>query len=238
MHVQKDKTGFTLIELLMACHPTCSSKPEGRSGKPWRRTTQKAFTLIELLVVIAIISILMAMLLPALKVAREQAKLTSCTGLITQTGTAVALYVSDYDGWFPFPMLDQPIIGYLNNKPSMLLCPSDTLPRVSGEPVTYTLNSNISWWATPTHQTKLQEIKRPATKIMLYELRTDVHRYNNSDGTTLSSPDEYIASYPTPHFNTKTNLIWVDNHLTYKDVRELLGIVYVNSVWGRYDLRD
>ncbi len=45
-------------------------------GHAMRRT--KAFTLIELLVVIAIIAILMAVLLPGLKLAREQARGASC----------------------------------------------------------------------------------------------------------------------------------------------------------------
>lgn len=41
---------------------------------------KQAFTLIELLVVIAIIAILMAILMPALRVAREQVCGISCRG--------------------------------------------------------------------------------------------------------------------------------------------------------------
>ena len=61
----------------------------------------KGFTLIELLVVIAIIAILAAILFPVFAQAREKARQTSCLSNCKQIGTALPLYVDDYDETYP-----------------------------------------------------------------------------------------------------------------------------------------
>ena len=62
---------------------------------------QTAFTLIELLVVIAIISILAALLLPALINAKERARRVACKSHLRQFILAVHLYGDDYSQWLP-----------------------------------------------------------------------------------------------------------------------------------------
>jgi len=62
---------------------------------------RRGFTLIELLVVIAIIAILAAILFPVFAKAREKARQSSCTSNFKQMGTAIIMYLSDYDEMLP-----------------------------------------------------------------------------------------------------------------------------------------
>lgn len=60
-----------------------------------------AFTLIELLVVVAIIAILAALLLPALKGAKEKAYGITCANNLRGLWQAAEMYLSDSGGWYP-----------------------------------------------------------------------------------------------------------------------------------------
>ena len=68
---------------------------------PKPQTVRSGFTLIELLVVIAIIAILAAILFPVFAQAREKARQTACLSNMKQIGTAMMMYVQDYDETLP-----------------------------------------------------------------------------------------------------------------------------------------
>jgi prepilin-type N-terminal cleavage/methylation domain-containing protein/prepilin-type processing-associated H-X9-DG protein len=65
------------------------------------RRIKRAFTLIELLVVIAIISILAALLLAVLAGAKQRAAQIQCVNNLKQLGTAMMMYVDDFNSTFP-----------------------------------------------------------------------------------------------------------------------------------------
>jgi prepilin-type N-terminal cleavage/methylation domain-containing protein/prepilin-type processing-associated H-X9-DG protein len=64
-----------------------------------RGKTDKGFTLVELLVVMSIISLLLAVLLPSLKKARQQGQAIVCMNNVKQLGLAFMLYGQEYNGY-------------------------------------------------------------------------------------------------------------------------------------------
>jgi prepilin-type N-terminal cleavage/methylation domain-containing protein/prepilin-type processing-associated H-X9-DG protein len=84
-------------------------KRKSQAGLPlvrWSGRARKGFTLVELLVVIAIIAILAGILYPVFSQAKAKAQQTACQANIKQLGTAVQIYVQDYDETFPPVYID------------------------------------------------------------------------------------------------------------------------------------
>src|SRR5260370_10870193 len=63
---------------------------------------RRGLTLVELLVGIGIIALLIAMLLPTLSKARENAIRAKCASNIRQWGQALHMYANDNKGYFPY----------------------------------------------------------------------------------------------------------------------------------------
>lgn len=66
------------------------------------RSIRHGFTLVELLVVIGIISVLIAILLPALRAARDAAIAVNCQSNLRQCGQAIALYTGENRNVLPY----------------------------------------------------------------------------------------------------------------------------------------
>lgn len=77
------------------------ARHEDRDPIASRRRSRAAFTLVELLVVIAIISILAALLFPALAKGRSAAKGVACMSNLNQFGIVLVQYRTDNGGKLP-----------------------------------------------------------------------------------------------------------------------------------------
>jgi prepilin-type N-terminal cleavage/methylation domain-containing protein/prepilin-type processing-associated H-X9-DG protein len=72
---------------------------------------QFGFTLIELLVTIGVIALLLSVLLPSLRKARQQARKMACLSNLRQVGIAIHAYAQDFDDQIPFGPEGLPMMG-------------------------------------------------------------------------------------------------------------------------------
>jgi prepilin-type N-terminal cleavage/methylation domain-containing protein/prepilin-type processing-associated H-X9-DG protein len=161
--------------------------PDDREEKSMSTARSRGFTLIELLVVIAIIAILAAILFPVFAQAREKARQASCLSNQKQLGTAMQMYLQDWDERYPLWRALVPrsaehpnglitwvenLQPYSKNK-KIWNCPSDNTPGFNASnPATqnsYWLNAYVFRWSgIPNYPPSitLAEVRYPATSIL------------------------------------------------------------------------
>jgi prepilin-type N-terminal cleavage/methylation domain-containing protein len=172
------------------------------------------FTLTELLVVIAIISVLAAMLLPALDKAVEAARATHCMNNLRQIAIgAVIPHMEENDDFLPFyggtskypyswymslPYYfgDQPAPDTLDfwNAPKrrrkhVWYCPKD--PNGGSRNTSYTINNAFGTKAAYGEMLRPQDVYEPAHKVLFAE----IHRSDQLAGFTSLDFDYYMKTY-------------------------------------------
>ncbi|MEO0475980.1 MAG: prepilin-type N-terminal cleavage/methylation domain-containing protein [Planctomycetota bacterium] len=160
------------------------------------RRSRSAFSLIELLVVVSIIALLIAILLPALSVARESTQDTQCKSNLKQLGIAQFAYASDHKGNYTSardwvgpqgtPGYGDPtnidtvtqgtLFPYINESAELYLCPVatvklDTTPW-SGRPLVRNYVQNWNTGTNPEFASEMYDIddvRKPSELVLLTE---------------------------------------------------------------------
>lgn len=108
---------------------------------------QKGFTLIELLVVISIIALLISILVPALRAARQQAQFLVCRSNLKQFQLGMNLYWQDNDGKFfnygTYEFYINYISPYVEDIDELRYCPG---AKPTGDPDQYSLGTATEPW--------------------------------------------------------------------------------------------
>lgn len=218
-------------------------------NSPWcsRTALRISFTLVELLIVISIIVILMGLLLPALKSARNQVKSIQCVNNLKNMGTGIQLYIGDYNDYYPVKPTDNTKIGlcwdaaiasYVNIKLNYYLlyslywCPASGSCPSGSSTLGRTYAANYYFGRNATGNTDRNIIKssvlRNTSKIgVLYELP-----HMKIFGSWASHLEYFggLSGFDTilndqMHFwhNNKMNVLFLDWHVESRSFSQMQG---------------
>lgn len=145
---------------------------------PCRKAAASAFTLIELLVVVAIIAILISILVPAMKGARDQAKQLLCNTNLRPMGEAAHFYATEYRDWFVRHNDDS---GRMHFAASFL---------INLKP-----DKRIDWW-----DGRIEELWNASRPDRLAEVCRAVPQYQCPSHPEPQQPLDYVVNgFPSPY---------------------------------------
>jgi type II secretory pathway pseudopilin PulG len=152
----------------------------------------RAFSLIELLVIVAVLGVLIALLLPALKLARARAQDAHCASNLRQNAMGMSAYATMHRDWFPPYQIDAQglltfsdhlhragiLAGLAKNNAHVdttFLCPEYDMTTFATQYSQLKTTYAVNVWVTGSHQipgwivaaTRRRNIARPAAVTLL-----------------------------------------------------------------------
>jgi len=228
------------------------------------RCRPTGFTLVELLVVIGIIAILIAILLPALNRAQEQANTTQCLSNLRQIGAAITNYASDYQGWLVPGRYDAPTYpastsvaesenwatllvngGYLPTPPqvpSLNTAWADTSYGTSVFRCPAGLNNRGDIAGMPTPQTPIDQLGELFTRLQSASTGVRVDTWYGINGwtaTPTSSEVNAFARWPFTDIPAPgVNLVQKLHRMTDFHNSSELVLVFDGYYWAQQDAEN
>jgi len=211
----------------------------------------RGFTLIELLVVIAIIAILAAILFPVFAQARDAARKTSCLSNMKQIGTAMMLYVQDYDESFPQqdPVSGRPqimddwwmffISSYLASKPknwadakgNVFSCPSN--PAIQTNSASNFTNVQAAWGVNFAALWGLTLRNGRYAWHCSYCINDAIIGEQDRIGASLAAwqkpSEEYLLMETTDDTDVDSNDVALSDNAIFMKHSEGMNVLYVDS---------
>jgi prepilin-type N-terminal cleavage/methylation domain-containing protein/prepilin-type processing-associated H-X9-DG protein len=196
----------------------------------------RAFTLIELLVVIAVIAVLMAILMPSLRAARDQAKRIHCVSNLKTLSLAWFMYKDENDdelvgghtspgNWVLAPSGDSieqkkeairqgALFPYVNDTVDVYRCPADLRIKDPGQFAFRSFSiaggANGEGWAGAVRAIKYSDIKNPAIKYVFLE-DIDPRGYNTGSWVMDFNPPRWVDPLAMWH-NERGTIGFADGH--------------------------
>jgi prepilin-type N-terminal cleavage/methylation domain-containing protein/prepilin-type processing-associated H-X9-DG protein len=195
---------------------------------------RKAMTLVELLVVMAIIGVLVAMLLPAIQVARGAARAASCKNNMRQIGLAVCQFCDTHKGHFPdwyhtgngAKSWIYTVAGHLENVDEIRLCPDDFLlfERRYMKSTSYVLNDYLVETNVVGAIRNRDKLRATSKTIIMFEgadlrhpdpKKGDPHQYDAATDTYIYAAPKYDHTHSSQWFSQLNK----DNELVDRAVK-------------------
>lgn len=169
---------------------------------------RQAFTLIELLVVISIVTLLIAILLPALKQARTTARGLKCLTNLRQIGVAQFMYLNENNEGFPWAFdignsykhqYTKVYMRYLNDDNQVVTCANASWQNQTAAYWQYACNPAIMWRSGSSGRpnSKLRDIGRDSEVIAFIDsaLSSATNPQANSFGKFWDNTSPYGSAY-------------------------------------------